>query len=136
LSASDTTGYKHQSLEVRAPAAATQLQIRLSAGGNVGGGGQDVRFDDIGVSLPLGGCFIATAAYGTPMAEEIDVLRQFRDEYLLTNPAGGLLVSLYYTSSPPLAHIISQNEGLRAVTRMVLEPIIWFSSIFTAPPSR
>ena len=39
-------------------------------------------------SLPSGGCFIATAAYGTPMAGDIEILRQFRDEYLLTNPVG------------------------------------------------
>ena len=80
-------------------------------------------------------CFIATAAYGTPLAEEIDVLRQFRDEYLLTNPAGELLVSLYYTSSPPLANLISKQEGLRAVIRMALEPITWLCSRITAPPS-
>jgi hypothetical protein len=33
-------------------------------------------------------CFIATSAYGTPMAEEIQILREFRDEYLLTNRWG------------------------------------------------
>ena len=82
-----------------------------------------------------GACFIATAAYGTPLVEEIQVLRQFRDEYLLTNPAGRLLVSLYYTTSPPVADLISKHEGLRAVTRIALEPIIWFFSRITAPPS-
>jgi len=34
------------------------------------------------------GCFIATATYGIPMAEEIGILHEFRDEYLLTNPLG------------------------------------------------
>ncbi|HUU63495.1 MAG TPA: CFI-box-CTERM domain-containing protein [Dehalococcoidia bacterium] len=80
-------------------------------------------------------CFIATAAYGTPLAEDIEVLRQFRDEYLLTNAAGRLAVSLYYTSSPPLADYISKNEGLRAITRMALEPITWLCSRITVPPS-
>ena len=80
-------------------------------------------------------CFIATAAYGTPLAEDIEVLRQFRDEYLITNPAGRLAVSLYYGSSPPLADYISKHEGLRALTRMALEPITWLCSRFTVPPS-
>jgi hypothetical protein len=42
------------------------------------------------------GCFIATAAYGTPDAEQIDVLREFRDAVLLKNMSGSLFVALYY----------------------------------------
>lgn len=133
LSASNTAGYELRSVDFRAPVEATQLRIRLVEGD--WGSGEDVRFDDIGVSLPAGGCFIATAAYGTPLAGEIDALRQFRDQYLMTNPAGRLLVSLYYISSPPLANLISKHEGLRAVIRMALEPITWLCSRITAPPS-
>ena len=80
-------------------------------------------------------CFIATAAYGTPLTEEIEVLRQFRDEYMLTNLEGRLLTSLYYTYSPPLADYISKHESLRAITRMALEPITWLCSRITNPPS-
>ena len=133
LSASNTAGYELRSVDFRAPVEATQLRIRLTEGDWVGG--EDVRFDDIGVSLPAGGCFIATAAYGTPLAEEIDALRQFRDQYLITNPAGRLVVSLYHAGSPPLANLISKHEGLRALTRMALEPITWLCSRITAPPS-
>ena len=133
LSASNTAGYELRSVDFRAPVEATQLRIRLTEGDWVGG--EDVRFDDIGVSLPAGGCFIATAAYGTPLAEEVDALRQFRDQYLITNPPGRLLVSLYYAGSPPLANLSSKHEGLRALTRMALEPITWLCSRITAPPS-
>jgi hypothetical protein len=134
LSATNTNGYELQKLTMYAPVDATQLRIRLTEGGTWGVG-EEVRFDDIGANIPWGGCFIATAAYGTPLVEEIEVLRQFRDQHLLTNPVGQLLVSLYYESSPPLAHLISKHEGFRAVTRIALEPIIWFCSKITAPSS-
>jgi len=74
---------------------------------------------------PFGWCFIATAAYGTDTAEEIDVLREFRDEVLLPNRLGAKFVSFYYKTSPPVADLISQNEVLRTVVRMgCVDPIV------------
>jgi hypothetical protein len=70
-------------------------------------------------------CFIATAAYGTPLHEDIDVLRAFRDKYLIPNPAGRAIVNLYYDVSPPLANVIRDNEGLRtAVRKGFVKPLV------------
>lgn len=74
-------------------------------------------------------CFIATAAYGTPMAEEIQILREFRDEYLLTNPLGQALVGVYYRVSPPLAEFITEHPSLRPVVRAGLLPAVAMSAI-------
>jgi len=74
---------------------------------------------------PFGWCFIATAAYGTDTAEEIDVLREFRDEVLLPNGLGVKFVSFYYRTSPPIANFISQHEILRTVVRAgFVDPIV------------
>ena len=62
-------------------------------------------------------CFIATAAYGSPAAEEMNILRQFRDEFLLHNPPGRAFVAVYYVTSPPIAEFISRHEVLRATVR-------------------
>ncbi len=64
------------------------------------------------------GCFIATAAYGTDSAEEINILREFRDTVLHSNAIGTSFVSFYYTTSPPVADFISENEFLRTVVRV------------------
>ena len=72
-----------------------------------------------------GGCFIATAAYGTPLAEEVRILSQFRDAYLLPNYLGRKLVSLYYKLSPPVAGYIKDNTYLKATVRGMLNPVVW-----------
>lgn len=70
-------------------------------------------------------CFIATAAYGTPMADEITLLRGFRDKHLVSFPLGRVFVETYYRLSPPIAGMIEHSNILRALTRFALRPIIW-----------
>jgi hypothetical protein len=74
-------------------------------------------------------CFIATAAYGTPMAEEVQILREFRDKYLLTNPAGRAFVDFYYRVSPPIAEFITEHPVLKPIVRAGLVPAIVMSTI-------
>ena len=70
-------------------------------------------------------CFIATAAYGTESAAEIDVLRSFRDEVLLESAVGSQLVEWYYQTSPPVADFISGNGFLRTMVReLVIDPVV------------
>jgi hypothetical protein len=74
---------------------------------------------------PICGCFIATAAYGTDTAKEIDILREFRDDVLLPNSLGVEFVSLYYKTSLPVAHFISQHDFLRTAVRVgFVDPIV------------
>jgi hypothetical protein len=72
------------------------------------------------------GCFIATAAYGSPTAEQINVLREFRDVVLLKSTLGTLFVALYYRLSPPVADFIAGNEVVRTLVReLLVDPIVW-----------
>ncbi len=71
------------------------------------------------------GCFIATAAYGTSTAEELDTLRAFRDEVLLESALGSQLVEWYYQTSPSVADFISENSLLRTIVReLVIDPMV------------
>ncbi len=75
-------------------------------------------------------CFIATAAFGSRMAPQVDTLRSFRNSFLLNSNLGTKLVKFYYRHSPPIAHFISKHENLRTATRVALWPVVgfaWFS---------
>jgi polyhydroxybutyrate depolymerase len=75
---------------------------------------------------PSGFCFIATAAYGTSTAEQLDVLRAFRDDVLLKSTVGSRLVDFYYRTSPPIANFISEHGVVRTLVReLLIDPIVW-----------
>jgi hypothetical protein len=130
LSTTDTGGvYVQKAGIMQAPTSTTHVRIRLYGTG--WSDGAVVRFDDIGFWMPASVtyCFIATAAYGTPMAEEIGILRQFRDGYLITNPMGNALVDLYYRVSPPMAEFINAHPNLKPVVRAGLMPAVVMSTL-------
>lgn len=72
-------------------------------------------------------CFIATAAFGTILHPYVKVLRDFRDEYLVTNIVGRNLVNLYYRYSPPVADYIAARPVVKNITRIALLPVIGIS---------
>ena len=86
-----------------------------SGGGSGGGGG--------------GGCFIATAAFGSPIDKHVQILKDFRDIYLLKSKLGVAFVKTYYKYSPPIANVIERNGILKNVVRIGLMPIILFGYI-------
>jgi len=64
-----------------------------------------------------GGCFIATAACGSPYAEEVELLRSFRDEVLAPRTMGRAAVAVYEFCSPPLARWIATQPAIRKMVR-------------------
>jgi hypothetical protein len=70
------------------------------------------------------GCFIATAAYGSPDCAEVVFLRSVRDEVLLPTGVGRLFTRMYYLLSPPLASLVRRSRSLRRVMRAVVMPPI------------
>ena len=82
----------------------------------VSGGGDS---DDDG-----GKCFIATAAYGSPLHPYLDILRAVRDRYMKTNAVGRLFLSVYERNAPSLADLIERHEVLKSLTRVALLPVL------------
>jgi uncharacterized repeat protein (TIGR02543 family) len=72
-------------------------------------------------------CFIATAAYGSPLHSSVKTLRDFRDRYLITRKPGRMFLNLYYRYSPSIAAFIAKHRASRFVIRLSLLPLVAFS---------
>lgn len=69
-------------------------------------------------------CFVATATYGSPMADEVNVLRRFRDRYLMPTGPGRALVRWYYQHGPKAAAAIERHAWAKSAARVLLSPIV------------
>ncbi len=69
-------------------------------------------------------CFVATAAYGSLLANDVELLRRFRDQYLESHVLGELLVETYYSVGPAVAGVVEHSDPLRAMARDVLQPAV------------
>jgi prepilin-type N-terminal cleavage/methylation domain-containing protein len=107
-------------------------EIKGNTGHTVKLTGNDLALSNMTASVS-GGCFIATAAYGSPEAPAVMLLRDFRDEILLKTKPGEEFVTWYYRVSPPLAKIITDNSFLKFVTQILLVPLIIIAVIMMFP---
>lgn len=81
------------------------------------------------------GCFIATAAYGHYSAAEVQLLRAFRDRYLLTNAPGRIFVAWYYRNSPEWAQALNENSWAKPAVRLALRPLIGIAGFTLKTPA-
>ena len=75
-----------------------------------------------------GGCLIATATYGSEMANEVQQLRELRDNQLLNTESGtafmGTFNDIYYTFSPIIADYERENPLFKEAVKIAITPMI------------
>lgn len=78
-----------------------------------------------------GKCFIATAAFGSPEAPAVAILREYREQILRPQYLGHLFIRQYERFSPPVASLIAKNRMLRFIVRKLLvSPLSWCAKGF------
>ena len=80
-----------------------------------------------------GGCLIATAAYGSELAPQVQQLRELRDNHLLHTDSGSAFMisfnGFYYSFSPIIADYERENPVFREAVKMAITPMISSLSI-------
>ena len=75
-----------------------------------------------------GGCLIATAAYGSEMAPQIQLLREIRDTQLMNTESGSTFMTgfnqLYYTFSPTIADMERESPMFKEAVKLGLTPLL------------
>ena len=82
-----------------------------------------------------GGCLIATAAYGTELAPQVQFLREIRDNTVMSTASGASFITgfnqFYYSFSPSIADIERENPMFQETVRIFITPMISTLSIMT-----
>ncbi len=82
-----------------------------------------------------GGCLIATAAYGSELAPQIQLLREIRDNTILSTQSGTTFMTgfnqFYYSFSPIVADLERENPVFKEVVKLAITPMLSTLSIMT-----
>ena len=82
-----------------------------------------------------GGCLVATAAYGTELAPQVQFLREIRDNTVMSTASGTAFMTgfnqLYYSFSPTIADMERDNPIFQEGVRAFITPMISTLSIMT-----
>jgi len=82
-----------------------------------------------------GGCLIATAAFGSELAPQVQFLREVRDNTLLSTTSGATFMTgfntFYYSFSPAVADLERENPAFREAVKLFITPMISSLSIMT-----
>ena len=90
----------------------------------------DAKNIDIGsLEAPNGGgCLIATAAFGSEMAPQVQLLREIRDNTVLQTESGALFMTsfnqFYYSFSPVIADYERENYTFKEAVKLALTPLL------------
>jgi len=75
-----------------------------------------------------GGCLIATAAYGSELAPQVQLLREIRDNQLMNTEAGSAFMSsfneAYYSFSPYIADMERESPVFKEIVKLGLTPML------------
>ena len=75
-----------------------------------------------------GGCLIATAAFGSEMAPQVQLLREIRDNTVLQTESGALFMTsfnqFYYSFSPVIADYERENYTFKEAVKLALTPLL------------
>ncbi len=109
------------------------LQGTLAINDSNDGNNYDLTFIQGTLSItwctpPMPYC-IFLGTYGSEMSDRITTLREFRDEYLLTNTIGRVLVDVYYRTSPAITRFITQHPGIKPIIKVGLLPAVAISTM-------
>ena len=81
------------------------------------------------------GCLIATAAYGTELAPQVQALREYRDGTLLATGSGSAFMSTfssaYYAFSPQVADLEREHPALRQAVAALMTPMLYTLQVAT-----
>jgi len=90
-------------------------------------------FCEVDTSSGGGGCLIATAAYGSEMSPQVQLLREIRDNKVLSTESGHSFMTgfntFYYSFSPTIADLERENPAFKEAVKVTITPLLATLSI-------